>query len=281
MAKILEKKLLAKDIYEITVDAPKVVKRGQPGQFVLVMADEKSERIPLTIADFNREKNTLTMVMMAVGVSTMKIAAKEVGESFYAVLGPLGTASEIENFGHAVMVAGGVGSAPIFPIARALREAGNKITIIQGARTKDLLFWDDKLAQIANEHIVCTDDGTFGRKGRVTEPLLEILEQGKANSSQKAGICYAIGPEIMMKVVSEATRPYELKTIVSLNTIMIDGTGMCGGCRVLVHGETKFTCVDGPEFDGHGVDWNLFSARQRLYKKHEHCSLERYRENKD
>jgi ferredoxin--NADP+ reductase len=270
MSKILSMRELVPTIFEAVVSAPDIARKAKAGEFLVVMPDEKGERIPLTIADFDREKGTITIVFMAVGTSTHKLAKMKAGDSYYAFVGPLGHPSEIKNHGTVVMVAGGVGTAPIYPIARELKKAGNKVISIQGARTKELLFWDDKLASVSDEHIITTDDGTFGRKGLVTEPLKEICER------EKVGIVYAIGPVPMMKFCSLTTKPFGVKTIVSLNSIMIDATGMCGGCRVNVNNETKFTCVDGPEFDGHQVDWNLLTSRQKIYHAEEKCSLQRY-----
>jgi NAD(P)H-flavin reductase len=273
MSKILSMKELVPTIFEAVVEAPDIARKTKAGEFLVVMPDEKGERIPLTIADFDREKGTITIVFMAIGTSTHKLAKMKAGDSYYAFVGPLGHPSEIKNYGTVVMVAGGVGTAPIYPIARELKKAGNKVISIQGARTKELLFWDDKLASVSDEHIITTDDGTFGRKGLVTEPLKEICER------EKVSIVYAIGPVPMMKFCSLTTKPFGVKTIVSLNSIMIDATGMCGGCRVNVNNETKFTCVDGPEFDGHLVDWNLLTSRQKIYHAEEKCSLQRYVEH--
>lgn len=270
MSKILSMKELVPTIYEAVVEAPEIARKAKAGEFLVVMPDEKGERVPLTIADFDREKGTITIVFMAIGTSTYKLAAMKAGQSYYAFVGPLGHASEVKNYGTVVLVAGGVGTAPIYPIAREMKAAGNKVICIQGARTKDLLFWQDKIAGVCHEHIITTDDGTFARKGLVTEPLKEICER------EKVGIVYAIGPVPMMKFCSLTTKPFGVKTIVSLNSIMIDATGMCGGCRVNVDGKTKFTCVDGPEFDGHQVDWNLLTSRQRIYNAEEKCSLQRY-----
>jgi len=271
MNEILSKTELSPKVYELVIEAPRIAKKARPGQFVVVMADEPGERIPLTIADFDRRAGTLTMVLMVVGTSSLKISRLEVGESLYALIGPLGRASEIEDFRSVVMVAGGVGAAPVYPIARALHASGCRVTTIHGARSKELLFWTDRLASVSDEYIVTTDDGTTGRKGLVTEPLEELLR----NDADKTIDCvYAIGPAIMMKFCSKTTRPFGVKTIVSLNSIMIDGTGMCGGCRVDVGGQTRFTCVDGPEFDGHQVDWNLLLARQQIYHEQEACSFE-------
>ena len=272
MSKILQKFELAPKIYEMVVDAPRIARKALPGQFVVVMADQRGERIPLTIADFNPQEGTITMVLMVVGTSSLKLSRLEVGDTLYALIGPLGKPSEIEKLGTVVMVAGGVGTAPVYPIARAFHQSGTRVITIQGARSKELLFWTDRLAAASDEHIITTDDGTAGRKALVTEPLKELLEQDTAKA---VGCVYAIGPAVMMKFCSLTTKPFGVKTIVSLNSIMIDGTGMCGGCRVAVGGQTNFTCVDGPEFDGHLVDWDLLLSRQEIYHEQEACSLER------
>jgi len=269
---ILSKRDLAPKIIELVVEAPRIAAKALPGQFVVVMADESGERIPLTIADFDRVKGTVTLVVMVVGASSLKISRLQAGESLFAIIGPLGKASEIEKLDTVVMVAGGVGTAPIYPIARAFREAGVRVITIQGARSKELLFWTDMLASVSDQHIITTDDGSAGRKGLVTQPLEELL---KEDSQKRIGCVYAIGPAIMMKFCCQTTQPFGVKTVVSLNSIMVDGTGMCGGCRVEVGGETRFTCVDGPEFDGHLVDWGLLLSRQKVYVKHEDCSLKK------
>jgi len=270
MVPILETKTLTPTIFEMTVQHPRLAAKAKPGQFVIVMIDDRGERIPLTIADFDAEKGTVTMVVMAIGTSTKKMAALKAGDSLYAMIGPLGQASEIKNFGTVAMVAGGVGTAPIYPIARALRAAGNKVVSIQGSRNKELLFWTEKLASVSDEHIVMTDDGSFGRKGLVTVPLQEMLEAGKVNA------VWTIGPAIMMKFCAQTCRPFGVKTVASLNSVMIDGTGMCGGCRVRIGDQTKFACVDGPEFDALLVDWDLLMKRQRTFCEQEKCSMTRY-----
>ncbi|OHB73368.1 MAG: ferredoxin-NADP reductase [Planctomycetes bacterium RBG_13_63_9] len=273
MARILKKSQLVPNIHEILVEAPQVAAKARPGHFVIVMADEHGERIPLTIADYDASAGTITLVLMEVGTSSRKLAKLAQGEAFYALIGPLGHPSEIADFGTVVVVAGGVGTAPVYPIAKALKQHGNRVISIQGARTAELLFWQDKLAAVSDEHLITTDDGSLGRKGLVTEPLKELLEQPPAGP---IGCVYAIGPAIMMKFCAETTRPFAVKTVVSLNTIMVDGTGMCGGCRVRVGKKTLFTCVDGPEFDGHLVDWDTVLDRQKIYLDEEHCSLDRY-----
>ncbi|HEY3321766.1 MAG TPA: sulfide/dihydroorotate dehydrogenase-like FAD/NAD-binding protein [Planctomycetota bacterium] len=273
MTKILQKRTLAKDIFEMIVDAPQVAAKAQPGHFIIAMADAAGERVPLTIADFDRQKGTITLVFMVVGSSSLKLSRLKEGDNLYAFTGPLGHPSDIENYGKVIMVAGGVGAAPVYPIARAFREKGQKVITIHGARTKDLIFWEDKMRSVSDEYILTTDDGSAGRKGLVTDPLKELLA---ADTGKQIGCVYAIGPTIMMKFCALATKPFGAKTIVSLNTIMVDGTGMCGGCRVSVGGQTLFTCVDGPEFDGHAVEWDLLMSRQRVYCSEEKCSLTRY-----
>ena len=283
MFTILSKRELCPKIWEMVVTNPRLAKKAEPGHFVIVMADEQGERIPLTIADFDAEQGTITMVIMAVGTSSEKLVRMNVGENLFAMIGPLGQASELEHYGKVVMVAGGVGAAPVFPIARALKAMGNHVTMIHGARNKGLLFWQDRLAYASNEYIVTTDDGSEGRKGLVTEPLRELLEADKSNDPRTITGVIAIGPAIMMKFCAETVRPYGcaggtvgVKMIASLNTIMIDGTGMCGGCRVSVGGATKFTCVDGPEFDALAVDWDSVLSRQKIYCNEEKCSLEQF-----
>lgn len=265
MAKILTKELIAPQVYEMVVDAPLVAHKCQPGQFVIVRTDEFSERVPLTIADFNREAGTITLIIQAVGNSTHHLCeALGVGDDILDVVGPLGRPSEMEKFGTVVVVGGGIGVAPVYPIARAYHELGNKVISIIGARDKDLVIWQEKMAAISDEVIITTDNGSAGRKGFVTDPLREMLEAGT-----KVDLVLAIGPVIMMKNVAAVTKPFGVKTTASLNTIMVDGTGMCGGCRVMVGGENKFACVDGPEFDAHQVDFANLVMRQQMYKNQE------------
>ena len=273
MAKVVSKRELAPKIFEIVLEAPRLARKAQPGHFLIVMADETGERIPLTVADFDREAGTVTIVLMVVGTSSMKLSLVESGQSLYALMGPLGTPSEIEPYPTVVMVAGGVGTAPVYPIARAFHQRGCRVISIQGARSKELLFWTDKLAAVSHEHIVTTNDGSAGRKGLVTEPLGELL---MADAQRTIGCVYAIGPAVMMKFCAKTTEPFGVKTVVSLNSVMVDGTGMCGGCRVDLRGKTKFTCTDGPEFDGHLVDWDQLLSRQKIYHAQEECSLDRY-----
>lgn len=265
MAKIIEKANIAEAVYEFVVDAPLVAHKCRPGQFVIIRTDEFSERVPLTIADFDREKGYITLIVQAVGNSTRHLCDTfEIGDDILDVVGPLGQPSEMGNFGTVVVVGGGIGVAPVYPIARAYHELGNKVISIIGARNKDLIIWQDKMAAISDEVIITTDDGSAGHKGFVTDPLKEMLEKG-----EKIDLVLAIGSVIMMKNVAAVTKPFGVKTTASLNTIMVDGTGMCGGCRVNVGGENKFACVDGPEFDAHQVDFANLLMRQQMYKNQE------------
>lgn len=274
MNTILKKKQLSTDVYELCVQSPRIARARKPGQFVIVQIDSDfGERIPLTIADADAEAGTITLVFQAVGASTHHLATKEVGQNIENVLGPLGNPTNIDNFGSVVCVGGGIGVAPLYPIAQAMKAAGNKLSVILGARNKELIIFEDRMKKIADNLIICTDDGSYGRKALVTEPLKELCQQ-----AEKPDMVVAIGPPIMMKFCVETTRPFQVPTIVSLNTIMIDGTGMCGGCRVTVAGETKFVCVDGPEFDGHQVDFENMINRLGAYKNkededHHHCHI--------
>jgi len=269
---ILQKETLSSEIKLMVIAAPEVARKTQAGQFVIVRIDEYGERIPLTVADYDQDAGTITIIFQEVGKTTMHLGTLEPGDELATFTGPLGHATEIENYGTIVCIGGGVGIAPIYPVAQALKEAGNTVISIIGARTRDLLFWEDKMRSVSDELIVCTDDGSYGRKALVTEPLKELLEEQTREIAQ----VWAIGPAIMMKFVSLTTRPYKVPTIVSLNTIMIDGTGMCGGCRVQLTDGAKFVCVDGPEFDAHQVDWDLLLARQRFYLEEEKRSVEQW-----
>mgnify|MGYP005846290653 CR=1 FL=1 len=273
MNQILEKQVLS-DVTKLTVvAAPAVARKAQAGQFVIVRIHEHSERIPLTIADYDRNAGTITLIFQEVGKSTIEMGTLEVGDHFATVVGPLGQPTEIENFGTVVCIGGGVGIAPIFPITRALKEAGNTVISIIGARTRDYLFWEDRMRAVSDELIVCTDDGTYGRKALVTEPLKELLES-RPDVIKRV---WAIGPTVMMKFVSLTTQPYGVPTIVSLNTIMVDGTGMCGGCRVELTTGPQFVCVDGPEFDGHKVNWDNLLSRVQFYREQEKMAVEHWR----
>ena len=265
MHKILAKKQLSDDVYMMRLDAPHIARERLPGQFVILQLDnEFGERIPLTIADADPKEGSITIIFQAVGKTTHNLADKSVGGTVQSVLGPLGEPTHIEKFGTVVCVGGGIGVAPLHPIAKGMKAAGNKVIIIVGARNKGLVILEEQMRAIADEFIVCTDDGSYGRKCLVTEPLKEVCGR-----LPKPDLAVAIGPPIMMKFCAEATRPFGVHTLVSLNTIMVDGTGMCGGCRVTVGGETKFVCVDGPEFDGHKVDFDNMMKRLKAYRKHE------------
>lgn len=268
MYRILDRDDLTSEIHLLKIEAPGVAKKAQAGQFIIVRIDEKGERIPLTIADWDEKEGSVTIVFMEVGTSTRKLASLNIGDSIVDFVGPLGRPTEIEQFGTVVCVAGGFAIATIMPIARTMRKAGNRVVSIMGFRTKNLVFWEERLSSVSDELIVTTDDGSYKRKGLVTEPLKELLQETRIER------VIAIGPTIMMKFCSLTTKPFGVKTIVSLNPIMVDGTGMCGCCRVSVGGETKFACVDGPDFDGHEVDWDLLMKRQRAYLDEEKESLE-------
>jgi ferredoxin--NADP+ reductase len=272
--KILEREDLAPGIHLFRMEAPAVARKAQAGQFVVVRIDERGERIPLTIADWDREAGTVTIVFMEVGATTARLAQLKQGDAITDFVGPLGVPAEMGNFGTVLCVAGGVGTAVVAPIARALKNAGNGIISILGARSKELIFWEDVLGSVSQRLIVTTDDGSYGRKGVVTEPLREILDSG-----EKIDRVVAIGPVVMMKFCSLTTAPFGVKTVVSLNPIMVDGTGMCGCCRVSVGGETRFACVDGPDFDGHKVDWDLLTARQRIYLDEEKCAYDEWQKS--
>lgn len=264
MFPILHKEVLAPSLNLFVIKAPEIAAKAEPGQFVILRVEEKGERIPLTIADFDRQAGTITIIFQEVGYTTKCLARLDAGEELLDFVGPLGLPSEIENYGKVVCVGGGVGIAPVYPIARALKEAGNYVISIIGARTRELLILEPEMAQVSDRLLVATDDGSYGHHGFVTDLVRQVMEDEK-----DLAILWAIGPMIMMKNVAETTRPSGLKTIVSMNPIMVDGTGMCGACRVSVGGETKFACVDGPEFDGHLVDWNLAMRRAAMYRDEE------------
>ncbi len=273
MYKILEKQVLSDVTKLMVIEAPHIARKAQAGQFVILRIDERGERIPLTIADYDPEAGTITIIFQEVGQSTMHLGTLKPGDTLVTFAGPLGHPTEIENYGTVVCVGGGVGVAPIYPIARSLKKAGNKVISIIGARSRGLLFWEDKMRAVSDELHICTDDGSYGRKALVTDPLKEILET-KNNNVAKV---WAIGPAVMMKFVSLTTNPFNVPTIVSLNTIMIDGTGMCGGCRVLLDEGAKFVCVDGPEFDGHKVDWASLLSRLQFYREEEQAAVEHWK----
>lgn len=275
MAKILFKKQLSPAVYLIRVEAPLIAEERKAGQFIILQVDKDlGERIPLTIADADVKEGSITLIFQTVGKTTQQLAALEINDDIPVVVGPLGSPTHIEKFGHVVCVCGGVGIAPMHPIVQALKAAGNKITIIMGARNESLLLMKEEMEALADTMIITTDDGSLGRKCVVTEPLKELCE-----SADKPDLVIAIGPPIMMKFCSLTTQPYGVKTLVSLNSIMVDGTGMCGGCRVNVGGKVKFVCVDGPEFDGHQVDWTNMMQRMSAFKILEQDAVHRFGAN--
>lgn len=274
--KILAKKQLSENVFTAEIQAPLIAQARRPGQFVIIsINNEYAERIPLTIADADPGEGTIRLIWQRVGKTTAELADLQEGDEIANVSGPLGRPTHIENFGTVVCVGGGIGNAPLLPIARALRKAGNKIISILGARTKELLILEDEFAHISDELILTTDDGSYGRKALVTEPLQEVCQRDK-----KPDQAFAIGPAIMMKFCCEVTKQFNIPMQVSLNTIMVDGTGMCGGCRVEVDGKPKFVCVDGPEFDGHKVNFDLMMKRLNAYKDQEQEVYEQYKKHR-
>lgn len=269
MYKILKAEELTKSIYLMEVKAKRVAKSCQPGQFIIVRVDEKGERIPLTICDYDRENGTVTIVYMAIGSGTLKMSELKVGDSFYDFVGPLGCPSELihEDIDtlkkkNMIFIAGGVGTAPVYPQVKWLHEHGIAADVIVGAKNKELLILEEEMKAVSGNLYITTDDGSYGRSGMVTQTLRDLVEK----EDKKYDLCVAIGPMIMMKFVSQLTKELEIPTIVSLNPIMVDGTGMCGACRVTVGGKVKFACVDGPEFDGHLVNFDEAMKRQQMYK---------------
>lgn len=270
MYQIVAREDLAPGIHRCQVAAPAVARKAQPGQFVIIMVDEKGERIPLTIAGWDREKGTLSLVFSEVGTTTRKLAGLQAGDAIFSLTGPLGLPAEVDRFGTVVMVTVGYSVATSVPVVRALKEAGNRIISIMRAPSADSLFGQEGLGSLSDELIVVTGDGSYGECGFVTEPLEKLLQ------SQQVDRVLTIGPVCVMRLVASSTRPFGVKTIASLNPIMVDGTGMCGCCRVTVGGETRFACVDGPEFDAHQVDWDSLLARRCTYASSE-TSWARYR----
>ena len=260
---ILKKVELCPNQYELTIKAPYITRNAKAGQFIILRVEEEGERVPLTIADFDREKGELTIVYMAVGYTTKKLAKLEVGDEIVDIVGPLGQPTHIKNYGTVVCLAGGYGAAPCYLIAKAFKEAGNKVYMIMGARNKDLIFWNDKMKDACTELYITTDDGSLGTKGFVTGVMEDIM------AKEKVDYAIAVGPMPMMRAVAELTRGKGIKTEASMNPIMVDGTGMCGACRVTVGGKVKFACVDGPDFDAHEIDFDEVINRTRIYKNEE------------
>ena len=280
MNEILQKVQLSEEVFMMKIKAPLIAEERRAGQFIILLLDKDcGERIPLTIADADAKEGSITLIFQTVGKTTHNLAALEIGDCIENLVGPLGKPTHIERFGTVVCVGGGIGIAPLHPIVQGMKEAGNRLIVIIGARNRELIIMEDEMRALADELIVCTDDGSYARKALVTEPLKELCER-----DPKPDLAVAIGPPIMMKFCAETTRPYQVPTVVSLNTVMVDGTGMCGGCRVTVGSETKFVCVDGPEFDGHLVDFDNMMTRLGAYKNHEDkahekCHMENHLEN--
>jgi len=269
--KILEKEELVPNIHLIKVSAPAVAKKARPGQFVIITIDERGERIPLTVADWDREGGAITIVFMEVGTTTQRLALFSTGDYIYSLAGPLGIPTHIDKFGTVVCVGGCYGIAAIMPIARAMKEAGNRVISVIEARSKYLLFWEEELRRVSDQLIVTTGDSPYAPQKWIPDQIKHMIDGG-----EKIGLLVAFGCTYMMKLCSETTKPFDIKTVVHLNSIMVDGTGMCGCCRVSVGGETKFACVDGPEFDGHQVDWDLLLSRQSGYQDEEIRSLQEW-----
>jgi ferredoxin/flavodoxin---NADP+ reductase len=273
MATILEKKLLRKpDVFYYKLAAPLISKKAAPGQFIIIRLHENGERIPLSLADINPAEGTISLIVMAVGKTTTEMSLLKTGDKVLDLCGPLGNPTHVDKVGKVVLVGGGFGVAPLYPIARAFKRAGNEVVCIMGARSKDLLLYEREMEEMCSRVIVSTDDGSKGMKGLVTTALKNELEQNEGT-----GLVLTVGPAIMMKGVSDTTRSFGVKTMVSLNPIMVDGTGMCGGCRVTVGNETLFACTDGPEFDGHRVDWDVLMNRQKKYAPEQKESFETWR----
>ena len=269
MNKILEKEFITPLVFRMKVEAPEIAKKRKAGQFIILRTCDSGERIPLTIADANADEGWIELVVQVVGKTTKQLSALEPGQEICDLAGPLGKPTHIEHFGTVVIVGGGIGIAPSHPIAQAMKKAGNQVISILGGRTKDLVIMEDKMRKTSDRVIVTTDDGSYGMKGLVTDAIQKLVNEGV-----KINLVVAIGPPIMMKFVSLLTKKYDIPTLVSLNTIMVDGTGMCGACRVTVGDTTKFVCVDGPEFDGHKVDFDEMMKRLRAYESDEKTSRE-------
>ena len=273
MAKILEKRLIRRpDVYYYKLSAPRISEKARPGQFVIIRLHDRGERIPLSLADINPGEGTISLIVMAVGKTTSEIATMEAGDDVLDLCGPLGNPTAIEEAGKVILVGGGFGAAPLYPIARAFQDAGSDVVCIMGARSKDLLIYEQELEQSCNQVLVATNDGSKGTRGFVTTVLQQELDKNPPD------LVIAVGPAIMMKAVTDTTRPFGIKTRVSLNPIMVDGTGMCGGCRVIVGGETRFACTDGPEFDGHLVDWDVLMRRQQNYDEEQKESFDAWKQ---
>ena len=276
MYKIIEAQSVGSNIKQFVIEAPRIARKQRPGQFIILRLHGRGERIPLTIKSSNPEAGTITIVAQGLGKTTQLLNCLEAGDSILDIVGPLGQPSEIEKYGTAVILAGGVGTAMALPTALALKEAGNEVIFIEGARNKDLVVFEDEVRSSSTETYIMTDDGSYGEQGLVTKKLTELIEAGRP-----VNWVLAVGPIPMMRAVSEVTKPHGIKTLVSLNSIMVDGTGMCGGCRVVSNGKSKFACVDGPEFDAAGIDFDILRQRNAMYRDKECESVKRFQENKE
>ncbi len=272
MSKILEKEFFSENVVRLVLDAPEIARTRKPGHFVIVKIDKQGERIPLTIATSDPDKGTVTLVIQKVGVTSAKLAAMQVGDEIMDVVGPLGKATHIQKTGTVLCAGGGVGVAPLLPIVEGFKKAGNRVITVLAARTKDLVILEEQMRAFSDEVIIMTDDGSYGKKGLVTAGMEEVIQR------EKVDLSVVIGPAIMMKFAALTTKKYNIKTYASLNTIMVDGTGMCGACRITVCGKTRFVCVDGPEFDAHQVDFDLMLSRLGAYREQEQEAYQKYLE---
>ncbi len=276
MFKIVEATFLAPEVKLFRIEAPRVARKQKAGQFIILRIHEQGERIPLTIAGSDPEDGTITIIVQGIGKTTKLLNSLEAGDELIDVVGPLGLASEVEKYGTVVVIGGGVGTAIAYPTAKAMAEAGNRVINIIGARTKELLILENEMREISEETHITTDDGSYGEHGFVTDKLKALIDAG-----EELNFVLAIGPIPMMRAVAETTRPFGIKTMISVNSVMVDGTGMCGGCRVLVDGESKFACVDGPEFDAHKVDFGMLMQRNNAYREFEQASLQEFEAHRE
>jgi len=275
MYEIVKSEKLTPDVIKLEIKAPHIAKKAKAGQFIMVTPDEHGERVPLTMADFSPEKGTITIAALEIGKTTRQLGKMKAGDKVFSLVGPLGLPTELHKYGNVVSIGGGIGLALMYPVVRAFRQAGNHTINIIGAKNEKLLIYEDEIKSVSDEFFVCTDDGSKGHHGFVSDVLKKLIAENK-----KIDVVYAVGPIIMMKVIANITKPHNIHTVVSLNPIMVDGTGMCGSCRVIIDGKTKFGCVDGPEFDGHKVDFENLTARNKRYIPEEQVALKRFTEAK-
>jgi len=275
MYEVVKSDKLTPDVIKLEIRAPQIAKKAKAGQFIMVTPTEHGERIPLTMADFSPEKGTVTIAALEVGKTTRELGRMKAGDMVFSLVGPLGLPTHLQKYGNVVSIGGGIGLALMYPVVRALRQGGNRTINIIGARNEKLLIYEKEIESVSDEFYVCTDDGSKGHHGFVSDILKKMIAENK-----KIDLVYAVGPIIMMKVIGNITKPHNIHTVVSLNPIMVDGTGMCGSCRVIISGETKFGCVDGPEFDAHKVDFENLTARNKRYIPEEQISLKKFMEGK-